>query len=492
MTTSTDSEGSYRFSALREGVYTLRAEMAGYTEAAFGPCVLAQKETKRIDLTLKSGASEPKSASTTPPEFFDEPEFTVAGVTEAANPGGHGSDTILRSTEVLERETVSLSKELPSNSHLAPSHAANEESLHEAVEREPGNFDTNHRLGKLLVDDGKAGKAIPYLERAFQLNPNDYENAYELALTYADVGKYERARTEVRTLLTFQDKAGQDLGQPDKARQVELHHLQGDVEEKLGHPLEAVREYQRAAELDPSERDLFDWGANLLMHHAFEPAIEVFTKGNRLYPSSVRMLSGLGVAWYARGAYDQAARDLCAASDLNPGNPNPYLFMGKIQSVGTIQSTCIVERLGRFVRLHPENALAYYYYALGLWNRREGSGEAKNFAQVQSLLEQAIHLDPKLGEGYLQLGMLYSDHGDIAKAISAYREATDASPAMEEPHYRLAQAYNRTGEKLKAQTELQLYNQLSKKTADEVERERREVQQFVYTFRRSTAASQPQ
>jgi hypothetical protein len=54
---------------------------------------------------------------------------------------------------------------------------------------------------------------------------------------------------------------------------------------KLGNPLEAVREYQRAAELDASEQYLFDWGTELLTHRALEPAAEVFTKGNRLFPS---------------------------------------------------------------------------------------------------------------------------------------------------------------------------------------------------------------
>ena len=58
----------------------------------------------------------------------------------------------------------------------------------------------------------------------------------------------------------------------------------GDVEEKLGNSLEAVREYQRAAELNPSEANLFDWGTELLIHRAFEPATEVFNEGNRLFP----------------------------------------------------------------------------------------------------------------------------------------------------------------------------------------------------------------
>ena len=92
LTARTDSEGAYRFPGLREGVYTLRAEMAGYRDTTFGPCVLGQRETKKIDLTLESPKAS--GSSSDKPEFFDEPEFTVAGVTEAMNPGGHGSDTI--------------------------------------------------------------------------------------------------------------------------------------------------------------------------------------------------------------------------------------------------------------------------------------------------------------------------------------------------------------------------------------------------------------
>jgi tetratricopeptide (TPR) repeat protein len=478
----TDSDGAYRFSALRGGVYNLRAKMAGYRDAAFGPCVLGPQEVKAIDLMLESQTSGQPSSEK--PEFFDEPQFTVAGVTEAMNPGGHGSDTILRTTEALAKETVSLA---PASPQPAPTSATAEESLRKLADSEPGNFDANRRLGKLLVDDGKAGEALPYLERASQLNPGDDENAYELALAYVGAGQYKRARVDARTLLTVQDKASQD-----KARQADVHHLLGEIEEKLGNPLEAVREYQRAAELNPSENNLFDWGAELLTHRAFEPAIEVFAKGNRVFPRSVRMLAGLGVAWYARGSYDRAAQYLCEASDLNPSDPDPYLLMGKMQSVETIQSKCQAERLGRFVRLQPENALANYYYALSLRKRGEGPGDASNAKQAGALLEKAVQFDPKLGSAYLQLGILYSDQGDLSKAVRAFQEATDASPQLEEAHFRLAQAYSRMGEKWKAHAELQLYDQLSKKTAEQVERERREIQQFVYTLRGSTPGSQPQ
>jgi tetratricopeptide (TPR) repeat protein len=166
--------------------------------------------------------------------------------------------------------------------------------------------------------------------------------------------------------------------------------------------------------------------------------------------------------------------------------------MGRLQSAETIPSERLVEKLERFARLQPENALANYYYALILWKRRNGPEDRVNFAQVESLLQKAVHLDPELGVGHLQLGILYSEQKNFRNAILAYQKAIDASPQMEEPHYRLAQTYKRTGENLKAQQELEVFDQLSKQRAEEVERERREIQQFVYKLRDPAAATQPQ
>jgi tetratricopeptide (TPR) repeat protein len=427
--THTDSEGAYRFAAVREGAYTLRAEMKGYGEAIIGPVSLAPKETKEIDLALvstqASGAQSALPGTPAPeklaqaPEFFDEPQFTVAGVTQATNSGGHGSDTVLRATEALAKATVSLSKESSAGSK-SPT-AATESSLLEAV----------------------------------ALNPKDPE----------------------------------------------LHHLLGDVEEKLGHPLEAVREYQRAAELDPSEPNLFDWGTELLTHRALEPAAEVFTKGNRLFPKSVRMLVALGVAWYARGSYEQAAQCLVNASDLAPDNPTPYLFLGRMQSVETTPAEGSVERFARFAQLQPDNALAHYYYAVSLWKQSAGSVDIERSTRVESLLQKAVHLDPKLGAAYLQLGILYSQRADFSRAISAYQKAIEASPeevslgfddTLEETHYRLARAYLRTGDRAKAQEQLQLHDQLAKKAKEDAERKRRAIQEFVISLKNENSVSPPQ
>jgi tetratricopeptide (TPR) repeat protein len=236
-------------------------------------------------------------------------------------------------------------------------------------------------------------------------------------------------------------------------------------------PLEAVREYQRAAEADPSEVNLFNWGAELLLHRADDQAVEVFSKGHRLFPSSTRTLLGFAVALYSRGSYDQAAQRFFEAADLNPTDPTPYLFLGKISSGAIADSAGVAQRLERFARLQPENAWANYYYAATL---------ARTSPKTRALLEKAVRLDPKLGEAFLLLGIVYADRGNLAKAIAAYRSSIEATPPMPEAHYRLAQAYRKTGDTAKAQQEIELYRQLSQQSEQTLERERAEIQQFVF------------
>ncbi len=273
--------------------------------------------------------------------------------------------------------------------------------------------------------------------------------------------------------------------EPQKA---EFHQLLAGVEEKQGNSLEAVREYQRAVELDPREPYFFDWGSELLLHHAPEPAVEVFSKGNRLFPQSVRMLVGLGSAWFARGDFEQAVRRVCEASDLSPDDSMPYLFLGKMQSAEAAPPTQLVEKLHRFATLQPENPEANYYYAVAVWKLRPNQPATASVESVESMLNKAIRLDPKFAPAYLQLGILHSEQRDFQRAISNYKQAIEADPKMDEAHYRLAQAYRQSGEAEKAKAELQIYDQMTKESAEKTERERHEIRQFVYTLRDQPAA----
>ena len=460
----TDAQGSYTFPNVPEGIYTLQATKEGYAEAQVPSVFLKPSESKTIDLTL--GLQQRQAGPASSPQFFDEPQFTVAGVTDTTNLGGHGSDTVVRARNSLAKDTASLGE----SARGAAVDEAREKSLREAAERQPSDFAANHAFGQFLVTTGKAREAIPFLERAAATDPPNYENAYSLALANAQAGNYATAR----------DQAGKLLARTESG---DLYHLLGEVDEKLGDSLDAVRHYQRAAELAPSEPHLFDWGAELLLHHAPEPAIEVFSRGNHLFPSSTRILLGLGAAYFARGAYDEAVLRICQSSDLIPNDPVPYQFLGKIEQVQNTPSTELVERLRRFVTLQPRNADANYYYAVGLWKLRNTRPENSSVAEVESLLKTAIQISPKHAAAELQLGILHSDQGAYAEAIADFQEALESDPQMEEAHYRLAHAYRQIGESDKAKEELRLYAQLATQSAQQQDRERHEIKQFVYTLR---------
>jgi tetratricopeptide (TPR) repeat protein len=260
-----------------------------------------------------------------------------------------------------------------------------------------------------------------------------------------------------------------------------------ETEEKEGRPLDAVGDYQRAAEMQPSESHLFAWGAELLLHHAPEPAIEVFSKGHRLYPQSSRMLLGLGAAHYAQRSTDQAAQIFMEACDLNPEDPTPYLFLGKLQVTEQAVPSGWAERMKRFVSFHPENAMAHYLYAVGLM--KSESREA-NRKVAEAELNKAINLDPHLGDAYLYLGILLKEREDFPAAAAALQRAVENTAVPEEAHYRLAQVYRRMGETDKVSQEITQYQKLLKQSDEEAERERHEIPQFVYTLR-SPAPSGP-
>jgi len=437
-TTHSDAQGNYTFTGLQEGVYALRVE-AESGNAEISSLFLSSHESKTADLTLQPAATKPAQGSADSPKFFDEPHFTVSGVTDTTSLGGHGSDTIVRTRESLAKEAASLGK--PAANQSAET-SSEEKSLRATLRKNPNSFEASCQLGHLLLANGKASEALPYLETA--------------------------ARAEAA---------------PANVTVAHLHHDLAEAEEKTGDALKAVGEYQRAAELSPSEPYLFDWGSELLVHHAPEPAIEVFTRGNELFPNSVRMLIGLGAGFFTHGDTPAAVKRIVAASDLNPKDPAPYIFLGKMQAAESTTSPQIVDRLRRFVTLQPESPEANYYYAIALGKLNKTTSERAPVGEIESLLNKAVRLDSKFALAHLQLGILRSQQGHDSAAIASYQRAIQSDPQLGEAHYRLAQAYRLAGQPDKAQDELRIYEQLSKESAQRIERERHQIRQFVYTLR---------
>jgi len=483
----TNADGAFTFSAPGAGSYTVLVQKTDEYKGVSEVITVSTGKTKRVELVVEdlsagekasTGASVNSNAAQGTMEFEDKPDFTVAGVSDWSDLGLHGSDIKVRTSEELAKDTAALKSGGASEGKASAEASPSEGELKVAVARAPENFEANYNLGAFYLRSQKYAQAIPPLEAASRIDPRNPVSAYDLGLAYEGNGDLAKAHDQIVKMLSSVNTA-------------DLHRMLGDVDERTGDSLGAVGEYETAVRMDPNEENYFAWGAELLLHRAAGPAAEVFTKGSSTHPDSARMLAGLGAALFATGSYEEAAQKLCAASDLKPADPGPYIFLGEMETATPSPLPCGDARLARFAREQPENALANYYYAMALLKQERRSGSLVSPNQPEELLEKAVSIDPKLGKAFVELGNVYIAREEVGKAIDAYQKAVEASPELSEAHYRLGLAYKRAGKDAEAQEEFQTYEKDEKAETAADEQQRREVRQFLIVLRTPSDTSAP-
>lgn len=310
-----------------------------------------------------------------------------------------------------------------------------------------GSFAENHDRGEFYIKNHDVSSAIPFLQRAYDIDPNNEDNAYDLALAYLERGFLEKSRAVLTASLTVRNKA-------------ELHNLLGELEAKEGHIESAAEQYRTAAQMDPSQKNLFDLGSHLLQYRGFDAAQTVFAYAVDRYPKSAELNVGLGIADYSLGEYEQAIDQLCRAVDLDPADTRALQFLGKMYDVAPKKEAEVTARLARFAHEYPNNAAANYYYALSLRRRADGQLEPENEKQAQELLERAVKLDPGFADAHFELGLLYDDEKQDVKAIGQYLSAIKLDPQPSKFHYRLARVYQRDGSSQLAAAEYRTFQEL--------------------------------
>lgn len=352
-----------------------------------------------------------------------------------------------------------------------------EEQFRKALLLTPRDYSANHNLGELYVQAGKIAEARPLLAEAQRIDPNAYDNGYDLAMADLLTGQLVQARQTIQSLLQLKNTG-------------ELHNLLGQVEEKDGKFVAAANEFEIAAHMDPTEDNLFDWGSELLLHRAYEPAIDVFRAASQRYPNSPRLMIGMGMALYARGLYEDAVNALLKAADLDPSDPRCYLFLSRAYESSPGQAEEVIQRFQRYAELQPDNAWAQYYYAMSLWKGKQADGTSFDVNKVETLLKKSIALNGSIAEAHLQLGNLYADEHQYAESIPEYVTALSLNPNLPDAHYRLGTDYVHMGQKDRAQAEFTVYQKLRAQHLADLDKERAEVQQFIYSSK-SEGSSKP-
>lgn len=346
------------------------------------------------------------------------------------------------------------------------------------VQMEPQSYDANHNLGEFYIQIGNLPSAILFLRRAQEIDQSAYNNGYDLALALDQTGQYDEARQQLRKLIAIRDSA-------------ELHSLLGEVDEKSRNYVSSAAQYEQAARLDPSEQNILNWGAELLLHQTFTAAIEVFNAGTARFHQSSQLYNGLGIAFYGAGQTDNAVRAYLRASDLAPSDPLPLRFLGKAcDGASPDLATQIRSRLESFISHDSKIAEINYYLAVCLWRGNPIGSNPELANQIESLLKRSLTLDPNYADASFQLGNLYSERHLYEEAIAQYERALKVNANSANFHYRFGQALARAGNGTRAQEEFTIFDQLRKSENDATNKQQNQIQQFVYTIRKSDAEQQ--
>ncbi|MEW5977073.1 MAG: tetratricopeptide repeat protein [Acidobacteriota bacterium] len=306
--------------------------------------------------------------------------------------------------------------------------------------------------------------AIPLLERSRIAFPHSYDVSFNLSLAYFRNQNYRKAAETLIALVRQKPRA-------------EAYNLLGVVQEQRKQYLDAVRAFQKAAELEPGNEDYrYDYGFELLKHKTEPAAIAIFASGVQDFPRSVKLHMGLGCAYYVVGKHEEAAHILLEAIKLEPREKLAYLLLGKTyEQAGPLQPT-IADAFRAYLDRRPHDPWAYYHYGNILYLVAQ-SAQPPDFQTAKSFFQQALSLNPSFAEACVQLAAILQTEGQNEESLSFLHRAVRSNPKLAVAHYRLGLAYRRLGEKEKAAAAFALSEKLN--AENEANRNKEEIIQFL-------------
>lgn len=340
------------------------------------------------------------------------------------------------------------------------------EAAHEletAARLDPRNGDTQSSLAQALMLNGRPAEAAGAFAKAASAKPGDWSLRYDWALALFDSGSMRQAATVLKPI-------------PARAATDQMESLRGDVEEKLGDYKDAVLHYQSAAQINPSDANIYALTVELLRHWTWDEAITIAQYGEKQYPASTHFKVAEGLALYASSKYPAAAATFSALLAAKPDDAMYADLLGRSCVLVAEGASADCNGILEFARRHPENAQAATYAATGLLHRPEGQQDA---AEAERLLHQAIAADPKLADAYFQMGVLYQMRLAWKESVTMLEQSIRLKPDFPEAHYRLSRAYAHMGQREDAQREIGLQQKYSQQEKDSLNARLQEVITFV-------------
>lgn len=248
-----------------------------------------------------------------------------------------------------------------------------ETSYRERLAADGNDADAHHWLGVLLQQANRPAEALPLLERAVALRPDDAAFQHNLGQVYLNRRQYDAAVTALRRATELdadRPEAWLGLGLALLARGAE-----GDGDAAVG-----ALEKARAGGIETPEL-LHHLGVSQLTAGRSDAAVESIQSAIRKEPDDPTLYYHLALAHQTRGEPKEVRKALLKAAELNPRFAKAWHGLGVLEAEAGNMPVAI-SMFRRAISVKDDYALAYQSLAHAL--RKAGQTEEADRVEQQA------------------------------------------------------------------------------------------------------------
>jgi serine/threonine-protein kinase len=317
--------------------------------------------------------------------------------------------------------------------------------------------------------------AIQVFKRALALDPS-------YALAYAGLGDayWKKYRSNKEPLWIEKSReACQQAGRLD-SRLSSAHSCLGTLSAGTGNYQEAAREFERAAETEPTNDDAFrglagayehlskpeeaentyrraielrphywagyNWlGAFYYRHVRFREAVEMFNQVVALAPDSFLGYSNLGATYVEQARYADAIKVLEQSIAIRPSDygytnlGNAYFFLRRYEEADQAYEQAI--------KLSEKDSLLWWNLGDGYyWTPGKRTQSVASYRQGITIAEEELRVNPSNSYSYGVLAICHAMLGERKLALDALGSGLQLSPADPFLLFQAALVYNQFGQ----------------------------------------------
>ena len=235
------------------------------------------------------------------------------------------------------------------------------------------------------------------------------------------------------------------------------HILASKVFDGLKDPARAVAEAEAALALEPrNEAAHLQLGQVFLSHNTPEAAIEIFSEALVLFPESLMLRLGRGLARKDLQRYDEAEQDLRACLKTSSSLALAFDALATLLIQGRRYDEA-KQLAAEFRIANRSDFRGPYFLAAAL------EGEKQVGADIEGLLQESLRLNGSFAAAWALLGKVLLRSEKTLDAVAPLERAVTLRPDLAAARLQLAEAYRKLGRAGDAQREFQAVRELKEK-----------------------------